>query len=73
MCCRPAQMTLRARTTKTRSTTWSAAVPSFNVDGVDQPVAAGSLVYVAAQVEHHFHSITEKLRVLVFFAPEESE
>ena len=37
----------------------------------DTPVAAGSLVFVAAHVEHRFHDITEDLRVLVFFAPAE--
>ncbi len=37
----------------------------------DAPVAAGSLVFVAAHVEHRFHDITEDLRVLVFFAPAE--
>ena len=37
----------------------------------DTPVAAGSLVFVAAHVGHRFHDITEDLRVLVFFAPAE--
>ncbi len=37
----------------------------------DQPVCAGSIVYVAKTVEHHFHSIEEDLTVLVFFAPAE--
>jgi mannose-6-phosphate isomerase-like protein (cupin superfamily) len=32
-------------------------------------VKAGSLVFVAAGVEHRFHSIEEDLRVLVFWAP----
>ena len=31
----------------------------------------GSILYVAAHVEHRFHSITEDLKVLVFFAPAE--
>ena len=35
------------------------------------PVKAGSLVFVAANVDHRFHSITEDLTVLVFFAPAE--
>ncbi len=35
----------------------------------DRPVRAGSLVFVAAQVEHRFHDIEEDLRVLVFWAP----
>jgi mannose-6-phosphate isomerase-like protein (cupin superfamily) len=37
----------------------------------DRPVSAGSVVFVAAQVEHRFHSIREDLVVLVFFAPAE--
>jgi cupin superfamily acireductone dioxygenase involved in methionine salvage len=37
----------------------------------EAPVAAGSLVFVAAHVEHRFFDITEDLRVLVFFAPAE--
>jgi mannose-6-phosphate isomerase-like protein (cupin superfamily) len=37
----------------------------------DVPVAAGSLVYVPANVVHRFHDITEALSVLVFFAPAE--
>ena len=35
------------------------------------PVASGSLVFVAANVEHRFHTITEDLSILVFFAPAE--
>ena len=34
-------------------------------------VEAGSLIFVAANVEHRFHSISEELTVLVFFAPAE--
>lgn len=34
-------------------------------------VQAGSVVYVAKNIAHHFHSIEEELRVLVFFAPAE--
>jgi mannose-6-phosphate isomerase-like protein (cupin superfamily) len=37
----------------------------------DQAVQAGSIVYVAKNVAHHFHSIEEDLTVLVFFAPAE--
>jgi mannose-6-phosphate isomerase-like protein (cupin superfamily) len=37
----------------------------------DQPVSAGSIVFVAAGVRHHFHSITQDLSILVFFAPAE--
>ena len=37
----------------------------------DRAVNAGSIVYVAANVPHHFHLIKEDLTVLVFFAPAE--
>jgi mannose-6-phosphate isomerase-like protein (cupin superfamily) len=45
----------------------------INVAGTDQPVGPGSVVYVAAEVPHHFHSIDTELRVLVFFAPAETD
>ncbi len=35
----------------------------------DREVEAGTVVYVGVRVEHRFHSITEELRILVFFAP----
>lgn len=38
----------------------------------DQPVSAGSVIFVAAGVEHRFYDIVEELVVLVFFAPAES-
>jgi mannose-6-phosphate isomerase-like protein (cupin superfamily) len=41
----------------------------IRVDGDDQPVGPGSIVYVAAEVEHQFHDIAETLQVLVFWAP----
>jgi mannose-6-phosphate isomerase-like protein (cupin superfamily) len=44
----------------------------LRVEDVDQPVQTGSLVFVAANAQHHFHSITEDLTTLVFFAPAES-
>ena len=34
-------------------------------------VQSGSIVYVAKNVAHRFHSIEEELTVLVFFAPAE--
>ena len=34
-------------------------------------VEAGSMVYVPARVIHRFHTITEALTILVFFAPAE--
>lgn len=37
----------------------------------DRDVQAGSIVYVAKNVTHRFHSIEEELTVLVFFAPAE--
>jgi mannose-6-phosphate isomerase-like protein (cupin superfamily) len=37
----------------------------------DRNMEAGSIVYVAKNVEHRFHSIEEELKVLVFFAPAE--
>src|SRR5262245_12267557 len=43
----------------------------LRIGEVDQPVSAGSILYVAADVRHYFHTITEDLSVLVFFAPAE--
>jgi mannose-6-phosphate isomerase-like protein (cupin superfamily) len=43
----------------------------IQVGDEDRDVLAGSIVYVAKNVEHRFHSIEEELRVLVFFAPAE--
>lgn len=37
----------------------------------NRDVQAGSVVYVAKNVEHRFHSIDEALTLLVFFAPAE--
>jgi mannose-6-phosphate isomerase-like protein (cupin superfamily) len=39
----------------------------------DQTVSEGSIIFVAAGVEHRFYDITDELVVLVFFAPAESE
>ena len=39
------------------------------VEGEDRAVTAGSMVYVGQDVQHQFHSITEDLTLLVFFAP----
>jgi quercetin dioxygenase-like cupin family protein len=38
----------------------------------DRAVSQGSVVFVAAQVEHRFYDIAEELVVLVFFAPAET-
>lgn len=40
----------------------------LRVAGEDTPINAGSIVYVAANREHFFHSIEEELALLVFFA-----
>ena len=37
-----------------------------------QAVQPGDIVFVAAHVPHKFHTITEALKILVFFAPPES-
>ena len=44
---------------------------TIRVGDEDRAVQAGSVVYVAAGVEHRFHSITQDLTILVFFAPAE--
>jgi len=38
----------------------------------DRPVGPGSVVFVARTVPHRFHDVTERLSVLVLFAPAES-
>ncbi len=43
----------------------------IKVAAEDRAVQAGSIVYVAKNVAHRFHSIEEELTVLVFFAPAE--
>jgi quercetin dioxygenase-like cupin family protein len=44
---------------------------TLRVGDEEQEVGPGALVFVAANVEHRFHSISEDLSVLVFFAPAE--
>jgi mannose-6-phosphate isomerase-like protein (cupin superfamily) len=44
----------------------------IRVGDEDEQVGPGSIVYVPARVPHKFHSITEDLSILVFFAPAES-
>lgn len=39
----------------------------------EQAVSEGSLIFVAAKVEHRFFDVKEELHVLVFFAPAETE
>ena len=42
------------------------------VGSEEQLVKAGSVIFVAANVEHRFFDVSEELEVLVFFAPAES-
>jgi len=44
---------------------------TIRVGDEDRAVGPGSVVYVPALLTHRFHTITEGLRVLVFFAPPE--
>ena len=44
---------------------------TMSVGGEDRPVGAGNVIFVAADVGHRFHDITEDLTVLVFFGPAE--
>ena len=44
----------------------------FRAGDEDTEVSAGSVLFVAAEVEHRFYDISEELGVLVFFAPAES-
>jgi len=44
----------------------------FRAGVEDCEVSDGSLLFVAANVEHRFYDITVELAVLVFFAPAES-
>jgi len=44
----------------------------MRVGSEERGVSAGSLIFVAAGVEHRFYDIAEELAVLVFFAPAES-
>jgi len=44
----------------------------FKAGDEDREVSAGSVLFVAAEVEHRFYDIAEELAVLVFFAPAET-
>jgi quercetin dioxygenase-like cupin family protein len=48
-----------------------AGAGKIEIAGQDRAVEAGAVVYVPAQVPHHFHSVTTELTVLVLFAPAE--
>lgn len=43
----------------------------IRVGDEDRPIGPGSIVFVAATVDHRFHTIEEDLTILVFFAPAE--
>ena len=43
----------------------------IKVSAEDRAVQPSSIVYMAKNVEHRFHSIEEELTVIVFFAPAE--
>ena len=45
---------------------------NMQIGAESRSIAAGSIVFVAAMVEHRFYNIVEELVVLVFFAPAES-
>jgi quercetin dioxygenase-like cupin family protein len=44
----------------------------MRVGAEDQAIRQGSVIFVAAEVEHRFYDIAEELVVLVFFAPAET-
>ncbi len=39
----------------------------------DQAVRPGTLIFIAAGIEHRFYDIEEEISLLVFFAPAETE
>jgi mannose-6-phosphate isomerase-like protein (cupin superfamily) len=43
----------------------------ITVGDEERPVGPGSVIFVAADVVHRFHDITEDLEILVFFGPAE--
>ncbi len=45
---------------------------TIQVNGQNRQIESGNLIFVSAEVEHRFHTITEDLTVLVFFAPAET-
>jgi mannose-6-phosphate isomerase-like protein (cupin superfamily) len=44
----------------------------IRVGDEDRPVDPGSVVFVAAEVDHRFHTVTSDLTILVVFAPPET-
>ena len=43
-------------------------VAKINIEGKDYDLKKGSIVFVPANAPHHFHTITENLKTLVFFS-----
>jgi mannose-6-phosphate isomerase-like protein (cupin superfamily) len=41
----------------------------IDVDGSHNSVAAGSIMYVPRGMPHHFHDVSDDLRVVVVFVP----
>jgi quercetin dioxygenase-like cupin family protein len=41
--------------------------------GQDRALRRGTLIFVPANVEHHFYDIEEEITLMVFFAPPETE
>ena len=71
-CWTPAPLTLNRRITRMRSTScWPAARASRPATRA-RDVSAGDTIYVPAGVPHHFHDITERLELMVVFAPPET-
>jgi mannose-6-phosphate isomerase-like protein (cupin superfamily) len=44
----------------------------FKAGDDDREVSAGSVIFVAAEVDHRFYDVKEELALLVVFAPAES-
>ncbi len=43
-------------------------IAKINIQGTDHDLKPGSIVFVPAYAQHHFHSIKEDLKTLVFFS-----
>jgi mannose-6-phosphate isomerase-like protein (cupin superfamily) len=43
----------------------------IRVENEDREVKSGSVIFVKAHAEHRFHTISQALTILVFFAPAE--
>ena len=44
----------------------------FKAEKEDREISAGSVIFVAAEVEHRFYDIQQELTVVVLFAPAET-